>query len=93
MKTSKLTKTALAVVVAAQLLSVEAFAGTVKVTNLTTNKMAIQDPYFQLSKPSITEVTEEEALEFINDSSLGLTVKNVTIPNIPPRPPEEKKCG
>ena len=89
MKTSNLTKTALAVVVVAQLLSVEAFAGT-KVTNLTTDKMAIQDPYFQLSKPSITEVTEEEALEFINDATLGLAVKNVTVPNIPPRPPEEK---
>lgn len=88
MKTLNLTKVALTVVVATQLLSVEAFAGTkLKETLLTTKQEAIQDPYFQIKSKSVVELTDEQAMEFINDKpSIGVKVLN--IPNIPPKPPE-----
>lgn len=88
MKTLNLTKVALTVVVATQLLSVEAFAGTLlKETLLTTSKDAIQDPYFQIKSKSVKELSDEEAMEFIN-SSPAIGVKVLNIPNIPPKPPE-----
>lgn len=88
MKTLNLTKVALTVVVATQLLSVEAFAGTLlKETLLTTNKDAISDPYFQIKSRSVKELSDEEAMEFIN-SGPAVGVKVLTIPNIPPKPPE-----
>lgn len=88
MKTLNLTKVALTVVVATQLFSAEAFAGSMlKETLLTSKKEAVQDPYFQIKSRSVTELTDEEAMEFINENpSLG--TKALTIPNIPPKPPE-----
>lgn len=91
MKTSNLTKTALAVVVASQLLSAEAFAGLkFKETLFTGKKEAIQDPYYMIKSTKVEELSEEDALEFINDSTLGLSVINLNIPAIPPRPVDEK---
>jgi hypothetical protein len=88
MKTLNLTKVALTVVVATQLLSVEAFAGTMlKETLLTTKQEAIQDPYFQISSKSVVELTDEEAMEFTNDKP-SIVLKVLNIPNIPPKPPE-----
>lgn len=87
MKTLNLTKVAMTVVVATQLLSVEAFAGTLKETLLTTNKEAVQDPYFQIKSRSIVELSDEDAIEFINEEP-AIGVKALTIPNIPPKPPE-----
>jgi hypothetical protein len=88
MKTLNLTKVALTVVVATQLLSAEAFAGSkLKETLLTSRKEAIQDPYFQIKSRSVVELTDEEAMEFINENP-GLETKALNIPNIPPRPPE-----
>lgn len=89
MKTLNLTKVALTVVVATQLLSVEAFAGTkLKETLLTTKKEAVQDPYYQIKSKSVVELSDEEAMEFINDNKLSIGVKVLNIPNIPPKPPE-----
>lgn len=88
MKTANLTKVALVAVVASQLLSVEAFAGTkFKETLLTSRKDAIQDPYYQIKSQVVEELTEEEALEFINESP-AIGTKALVIPNIPPKPPE-----
>lgn len=88
MKTLNLTKVALTVVVATQLLSVEAFAGTkLKETLLTSRKDAVQDPYFKIKSKSVVELSDEEAMEFINENP-ALGVKVLTIPNIPPKPPE-----
>jgi len=88
MKTLNLTKVALTVVVATQLLSAEAFAGSkLKETLLTSKKEAIQDPYFQIKSRSVQELTDEEAMEFINENP-GLETKALNIPSIPPRPPE-----
>lgn len=88
MKTLNLTKVALTVVVATQLLSVEAFAGTkLKETLLTKKKEAIQDPYYQIKSRSVVELSDEEAMEFINEKP-AIGVKVLTIPNIPPKPPE-----
>lgn len=88
MKNLNLAKVALTVVVASQLLSAEAFAGNkLKETLLTTKKEAVSDPYFQVKSSSVVELTEEEAMEFINEAP-ELTTKVLTIPNIPPKPPE-----
>lgn len=88
MKTLNLTKVALTVVVATQLLSVEAFAGTVlKETLLTTRKEAVQDPYYQIKSRSVVELSDEDAMEFINENP-AIGVKVLKIPNIPPKPPE-----
>lgn len=88
MKTSNLTKVALSVALAAQLMSADAFAGTkFKEVLLTTKKEKLADPYFQIRPSKVTELTDEEALEFINEASEG-TNKALTIPNIPPKPPE-----
>lgn len=87
MKTLNLTKVALTVVVATQLLSVEAFAGTLKETLLTTRKDAVSDPYYKIKSRSVVELSDEQAMEFINENP-ALGVKVLNIPNIPPRPPE-----
>lgn len=55
----------------------------------THKKEALQDPYFQIKSVSVKPLTEEEALEFSNDS-VNLKTKGFTppnIPNIPPVPP------
>lgn len=96
MKNLNLTSLTLAVVVATQLLSAEAFAGTkFQETILTSKKDAIQDPYFQIKSSKIEELSDEEAMEFINENSPvadknGIVNKGNNIPNIPPRPPEAK---
>lgn len=88
MKTSNLTKVALTVTLAAQLLSADAFAGTKFKEELLTNKKdSLSDPYFQVKASKVKELTEEEAMEFINEADAGVN-KAITIPNIPPKPPE-----
>ncbi len=96
MKNLNLTSLTLAVVVATQLLSAEAFASTkFQETILTSKKDAIQDPYFQIRSTKIEEISDEEAMEFINEQvqttdKSGIVTKGNNIPNIPPRPPEAK---
>lgn len=88
MKTSNLTKVVLSVTLAAQLMSTDAFAGTkYKEVLLTNKKDSLSDPYFQIKATKVKELTEEEAMEFINETS-GVADKALTIPNIPPKPPE-----
>ncbi len=88
MKTSNLTKVVLSVALAVQLVSADAFAGSkFKEVLLTNKKESISDPYFQIKVSKVKELTEEEAMEFINEASEG-TNKAITIPNIPPKPPE-----
>lgn len=68
---------------------------------LTRNKAAIEDPYFQLKKMKVRELTEEESLKYVNEENTSsvamqskLITKNFTgvipggIPNIPPIPPQ-----
>lgn len=89
MKILNLTKVALTVVVAAQMLSSSAYAAPkFKETLLTTKKEGILDPYFQLRTSKIQELTDEEAMEFINEGKVGVGTKEV---KIPPRPPESDK--
>lgn len=100
MKNLNLTSLTLAVVVATQLLSVEAFAGSkFQETILTSQQNAISDPYFQISATKIEEISDEDAMEFINEQNLvttginGIVTKGnniLNIPNIPPKPPEAK---
>lgn len=89
MKILNLTKVALTVVVATQMLSASAYAAPkFRETLLTTKKEAILDPYFQLKASKIQELTDEEAMEFINGGEVGVGTKEV---KIPPRPPESNK--
>lgn len=91
MKTSNLTKVALSALVATQLLASSAQASSkFTETLLTTKKEAIQDPYFQIKASKIQEISDEEAMEFINESTPGVGNKDLTQPKIPPRPPEGK---
>lgn len=94
MKTAKLTKVALSLALATQLLSADAFAvGTKKFeeTLVTGKKELLKDPYYQIKSKQIRELTDEEALEFAHETP-GLTNKAVTPPitptnpNIPQRP-------
>lgn len=83
MKTLNLSKVALTVVVATQLLSAEAFAGSkLKENLLTSRKEAIEDPYFQISSASVKELTEEEALEF-DDEVPAMEMRKLIIPPMP----------
>jgi hypothetical protein len=70
----------------------------------TTNKKALQDPYFQIKSVKITQVSNEEALEFNNDQVEGLEDDQLTnivnkgfappqIPNIPPILPPQNSGG
>ncbi len=99
MKIQKLTSITLAVVVATQLMSVEAHAGIkFRETLLTSKKEAIQDPYFQVKSTKIEELTDEEALEFENNDEAAIGRKPIVnkgnnLPKIPPRPPEAKSGG
>ena len=93
MKTLNLSKVALTVVVATQLLSAEAFAGLkLKENLLTSRKEAIQDPYFQISSTSVQELTEEEAMEF-NDEIPAMEVRNLIIPGMPSIPSDGLNPG
>lgn len=91
MKTSKMTKVALSLALATQLLSANAFAvGTKKFEEnlITKKKDLLKDPYYQIKSKQIRELTEEEALEFAHETPT-ITNKAVTPPtnpNIPPRP-------
>lgn len=88
MKTLNLTKVALTVVVATQLLSSSAFASSkFKETLFTTKKDAILDPYYQIKASKIQELSDEEAMEFINEGKPAIGNKEI---KIPPRPPENK---
>lgn len=71
------------------LLNVEVFAAQKSHESLlTSNPEAVEDRYFQIKSRTIRELTDEEALEFINQGQ-GLEANLVTsIPSIPPRPPE-----
>ncbi|MBC7712039.1 MAG: hypothetical protein H7177_01780 [Rhizobacter sp.] len=92
-----LTKVTLAVLVVTQLMSVEAFAGAkFKESLLTTKKDGITDPYFQIKSTKVVELTDEEAMEFINDDKsavqdsedkYNIVPKGIVLPNIPPIPP------
>jgi hypothetical protein len=97
MKTLNLTKTALVMAVATQLLASTAGASTkmgFKETLFTSKKEAIQDPYYQIKSAKVTELTDEEAMEFINETPKTLNeTKGTNIPNIPPKPPEAKGNG
>lgn len=95
MKQKNLTSLTLVVLVAAQLMSAEAFAGSFKEVITTTKKEAIQDPYFVIKPAKIQELTEEEAMEFINEENgfkdkNGNITKGTNIPNIPTKPSEGK---
>lgn len=93
MKTLNLSKVALTVVVATQLLSAEAFAGLkLKENLLTSRKEAIEDPYFQISSTSVQELTEEEAMEF-NDEIPAMEVRNLVIPGMPSIPSDGLNPG
>ena len=87
MKNHKIAKIALTVLFATQLISAEASVGSkFKETILSTKNEILNNPYFQFQKPIIRELTEEEAMEFINDEpETGLITK---ILSIPPRPSE-----
>lgn len=95
MKIQNVTKLTLALVVAVQLLNMEAAKADLshkfnhKIT--TTKKEGLEDPYFQIKSMKIKEITEEEALEFAFDERLtSLSTKGFNppgVPNIPPIPP------
>ena len=67
---------------------------------LTKNKMALEDPYYQLKKMKVRALTSEEELKYINEENDSLNgqskliTKSFTgivpggIPNIPPIPPQ-----
>jgi hypothetical protein len=66
---------------------------------LTHNKRAIQDPFYQLKSMKIRELTDEEALKYVNDEQLitkefvgaGPGIGGIIpggIPTIPPIPPQ-----
>ena len=89
MKILNLTKVALTVVVATQMLSSSAHAAPkFRETLFTAKKEAILDPYYQIKTSKIQELTDEEAMEFINEGKVGVGTKEV---KIPPRPPESDK--
>ena len=67
MKNHKLTKLALSVLVATQLSNAEASVGSkVKETLLTSKSEILEDPYYQITTPTVRQLTKEEALEFNN---------------------------
>lgn len=93
MKMQNLTKLTFAVLVAAQFFNAEVSHAKIPKnfihTFKTTNKEALQDPYFQLKSYSVTEISEEEALGF-DTPEMKLSVKGFVgpnIPNVPPIPP------
>jgi hypothetical protein len=110
MKMNNLTKLTLAACVAVQFLNSEAAHAKLPITFIhtykTTNKEALQDPYFQIKSYKVRELTAEEALEFntpekkISDRKIneiankGFVGPNIpNIPNIPPVPPSAPVTG
>ncbi len=81
------TKLTLATLVAVQLLNVGAANAKTPKTFIktlhTTQKEALQDPYFQLKSVKVTELTDEEALEFQNSADRGIKNKGFVGPDIP----------
>jgi hypothetical protein len=95
MKMQNVTKLTLAALIAVQLFNGEvAHAKLPKKFSqvlLTKNKEALQDPYYQIKSFKIKELTDEEAMEFINSSNTQISTKGFVgpnIPNIPPVPPQ-----
>ena len=96
MRNLNLTKVALMVVVATQLMGADAFAGArFKETLLTRKKEAVQDPYFQIKSKTIRELTAEESLEFNNNDDVrpGLTTKQLVVPGGIAGPVPTPKAG
>jgi hypothetical protein len=63
------------------------------VQHFTQSNVQTIDPYYQITKKTVTELSDEEALEFVNDEENKMTFslgeKNgPRLPKIPPRPPE-----
>lgn len=85
MKSIYLMRVTLTVIVT--LLSVHASADfKFKETLLTSNQEAVEDPYFQIKSRTVRELTNEEALEFINENP-DVEAKIINIPPIPPAAP------
>ena len=68
MKNHNLATLALSVILVSQLLSAQASeVHNLKETLLTSNIEALEDPYFQIGKPILEEITEEQAAELLGD--------------------------
>jgi hypothetical protein len=88
MKNLNLTKVALSLIVGTQLLGTSAFAkAKVHEELLTKNKAILADRRYQVKAPIVIEISDEEAMKYINDSAGNLETKNLTLPVIPPRFP------
>ena len=88
MKNHKLTTLALSVLIVTQLLSAHASEGhNLKETLLTTNIEALEDPNFQISRPVLEELTEEQGIELLNESTEGeLNTDLLEIPSVSSKP-------
>lgn len=87
MQTFNLTKVVLSLAVLTQLVSSEAFAKTkFREIRLTANKAALQDPYYQIKSTKIKELTNEEAMEYINEDTTKPKALDLILPLIPPMP-------
>lgn len=92
MNNYNLAKLTLSVLFATQLLSVDASAASQQFseTLLTRNELVLNNLDLQIGKPIIKEISEEEALEFINEEAEdGLYTKVLTIPKKPIKPIED----
>lgn len=95
MKNANVSKLAIAAIIAVQLLNVEVASAKLPkklIETLKTSRIeALQDPYFQVKKIKIRELTNEEALEFNSEDKVpAISTKGFAgpgIPNIPPIPP------
>lgn len=91
--TLNLSKVALSLVIVTQLAGTNAMAAAkFKETKLTTNKSALADRKYQIKSQTISELSDEEAMEFINEP-VGLTTKDLTLPIVPPRFPVNNTGG
>ena len=73
--------------------SAESYASIDNYQSVVQDNSVANDPYFHISKKTITELTDEEALEFIQESDDEIVFTNGEkganrLPQIPPRPPE-----
>ncbi len=73
--------------------SMTAHASLSYVQHFSQNNVEAIDPYFQITSRTITELTDEEALELINANPEVVVLTNgekngPRLPKIPPRPPE-----
>jgi hypothetical protein len=97
MKLQNVTKLTLAVLIATQMLNVEAAVkAPKKLTQIlhTKQKEALEDPYYQIKSVKIRELTSEESLKYVHEESSipKLNTKGFVgpnIPNIPPVPPSK----